>query len=69
MLGILKTIQHDVSEVKLGIGKLKAELGAVRGHLISTHQDVHNIYDVFGRHDVRFERNEKRLDIHEAPAL
>ena len=66
---ILRSIQRDISEVKLGIGELKAELGAMRGHLISTHQDIHNIYAVLGRHDMRFERIEKRLEIHEAPAL
>ena len=66
---ILRSLQRDISDVKLTQGEIKAELGAIRGYLISVQQDVHNIYGVLGRHELQLERIENRLDIHEAPAL
>jgi hypothetical protein len=48
---VLKTLQRDVGEVKSGIGDVKTELNALRGHMISLQQDVHNIYGILGRHD------------------
>jgi hypothetical protein len=66
---ILKSIQRDLGDIKVQQGEIKSELAAVRGHLISLHQDVHNIYGVLGRHELQLERIENRLEIHEAPAL
>jgi hypothetical protein len=66
---ILKSLQRDVSEVKSSIGEVKTELSAIRGHLISLHQDVHNIYGVLGRHDVHLERIERHLELSDAPNL
>ena len=66
---VLKIIQRDLSELKMNVGEVKSELNAIRGHMISLQQDVHNIYGVMGRHEMRLERIENRLGIHEAPAL
>ena len=66
---VLKIIQRDLSELKMNVGEVKSELNAIRGHMISLQQDVHNIYGVMGRHEMRLERIENRLSIHEAPAL
>jgi hypothetical protein len=68
ILEILKGLQRDLAEVKGGIGELKTELSAVRGHLISMQQDIHNIYAVMGRHEVRLDRIDARLDLSTAPA-
>ena len=62
----LKSMQRDLSDVKNGIGELKIELNAVRGHMISLQQDVHNIYGVLARHDARLERIESRLELSES---
>jgi hypothetical protein len=68
MLEILKALQRDSGEVKSNIGDIKAELNAIRGHLISMQQDVHNVYGILGRHDVHLERIERRLELNDAPA-
>jgi chromosome segregation ATPase len=68
MLEILKALQRDSGEVKASIGDIKAELNAIRGHLISLQQDVHNVYGIMGRHDVHLERIERRLELNDAPA-
>jgi hypothetical protein len=68
MLEILKALQRDSGEVKASISDIKAELNAIRGHLISLQQDVHNMYGIMGRHDVHLERIERRLELNDAPA-
>jgi hypothetical protein len=66
---VLKPLQRDVGEVKSSIGDVKTELNALRGHLISLQQDVHNIYGILGRHDLHLERIERRLELSDAPNL
>jgi chromosome segregation ATPase len=68
ILEILKALQRDSGEVKSNIGDIKAELNAIRGHLISLQQDVHNVYGILGRHDLHLERIERRLEFNDAPA-
>jgi hypothetical protein len=68
ILEILKALQRDSGEVKGNIGDIKAELDAIRGHLISLQQDVHNVYGILGRHDLHLERIERRLELNDAPA-
>jgi hypothetical protein len=68
MLEILKALQRDSIDLKSNTGEIKAELIAIRGHLISLEQDIHNIYGVLGRHDVHLERIERRLELNDAPA-
>ena len=62
---ILRRIQTDVSGFKQGQLELRAEIGAVRGTMISVQQDIHNIYNVLTRHDERLERIENRLELRE----
>jgi hypothetical protein len=64
---VLKALQPDDGDVKSSIGDVKTELNALRGHMISLQQDVHNIYGVLGRHDVHLESIERRLELSEAP--
>ena len=68
MLEILKALQRDSIDLKGTTSEIKAELVAIRGHLVSLEQDVHNIYGVLGRHDVHLERIEHRLELNDAPA-
>jgi chromosome segregation ATPase len=63
MYEILKQIQADTSSLKLGQAELKAEMQAVRGHLIAMQQDIHNIYASIGRLDTRVDRIERRLEL------
>ncbi len=66
---ILKTLQRDFGEMRSSIGEVKTELNAIRGHMVSLQQDVHNIYGMLGRHDVHLERIERRLELSDAPNL
>jgi len=66
---VLKSLQRDVGEMKSGVGDVKIELNALRGHMISLQQDVHNIYGMLVRHDGRLERIERRLELSDAPHL
>ena len=66
---VLKTLQRDVGEVKSSVGDVKSELKALRGHMISLQQEVHNIYGILGRHDLHLERIEQRLELNDAPNL
>lgn len=62
---MLKRIQADVSTLKEGQREIKAEIGAMRGTVISTQQDIHNIYGILARHDDRLDRIERRLELRE----
>jgi chromosome segregation ATPase len=66
---ILKALQRDFGEMKSSIGEVKTELNAIRGHMVSLEQDVHNIYGILSRHDVHLERIERRLELSDAPTL
>lgn len=66
---VLKAMQRDMSLIKGDIGEVKASLNALRGHQVSMQQDVNNIYGMLARYDDRLERIERRLELHDAPAL
>jgi hypothetical protein len=65
MYEVLKSIQSRLDRVEAGIGEVKSELVSVRGHMIAIQSDVHNIYGVLARHDERFDRIERRLELRE----
>jgi hypothetical protein len=65
MFEMLKRIQADISGLKEGQREIKAEISAVRGAMISMASDVHNIYGVLARHELRFDRIENRLELRE----
>lgn len=65
MYELLKNLQHDMRLLKDGQGEIKQELISIRGHVISVHQDIHNIYGVLARHDQRLDRIEQRLELRE----
>ncbi|MCO6186271.1 hypothetical protein [Rhizobium sp. L1K21] len=65
MYELLKRMQTDISDVKDGVRELKLEVNAIRGTLVSVHQDIHNIYGILGNHSDRLARIERRLELHE----
>ncbi len=69
MYEVLKAIQRDLHDVKLSVAEVKVELNAVRGHMISMQQDIHNIYAVLTRHESRLDRIERRLELTESPLV
>ncbi|ATN34607.1 hypothetical protein ACO34A_12435 [Rhizobium sp. ACO-34A] len=65
MYELMKRVHSDISSLKEGQNEIKAELNAVRGTMISMHQDIHNIYGVLARHENRLDRIENRLELRE----
>jgi len=64
---VLKQVQDRVNSFDQKLDEVKAEMQALRTHSVAVQQVIQNIYAVFGRHDARLERIERRLEISEAP--
>jgi hypothetical protein len=65
MFELLKRIHADVADIMLGQRELRAEMNAMRGALVSVHQDIHNIHTTLARHETRLDRIENRLELRE----
>jgi len=65
MYELLKRMHHDMSELRMDVSEVKKELNVIRGHMIGIQTDIHNIYGIFGRHDERLDRIERRLELRE----
>jgi len=65
MFELMKRMQADIADMKLGQRELKSEMNAMRGAMISLHQDMLDIHTTLTRHDVRLDRIENRLELRE----
>lgn len=65
MYELMKRMQADIADIKLGQRELKSEMNAMRGAMISLHQDMHNIHTTLARHETRLDRIENRLELRE----
>ncbi|MER9329132.1 hypothetical protein NKJ26_06355 [Mesorhizobium sp. M0152] len=65
MFELLKRVHHEVAELRQDDAKVKRELNVIRGHMVATQNDIHNIYGILTRHDDRIERIERRTDLRE----
>ena len=68
LIEILNKIQDRLSAIEHKVDELKAEMQAMRGHMVAMQQDINNIYATLARHETRFDRIERRLGIVEAVA-
>ena len=66
LIEILNKIQDRLSAIEHKVDELKAEMQAMRGHMVAMQQDINNIYATLARHETRFDRVERRLGIVEA---
>ena len=62
---LLKKLNARFDKVDLSIGELRSEVNAIRGTMVSTHQEIHNIYSTLSRHETRLDRIETRLELRE----
>ena len=62
---LMKRVHTEVADVKQGQRELKAEMNAMRGAMVSLHQDIHNLHSVLARHELRLDRIENRLELRE----
>jgi hypothetical protein len=65
MYELLKRMQERFDRIDFALGEVKSEINSIRGTILSIHGDIHNIYGVLARHDTRFDRIERRLDLRE----
>ena len=65
MFELLKRVHHEIGELRQDVSEAKRELNVMRGHMVATQSDLHNIYGILGRQDERLERIERRLDLRE----
>jgi tetrahydromethanopterin S-methyltransferase subunit G len=66
MYELMKAMNDRLNKVDQRGDEIKAELQAIRGHMLATSQDVANIYSILGEHGRRLERIERRLELVEA---
>lgn len=69
MYDVLKQIQDDVRKVDRKSDEIKAEIQAVRSHVVGLQQDVGNIYAILTRHEARLDRIEQRLELSDGPVF
>lgn len=65
MYELLKRVHHEIGELRQDVSETKRELNVMRGHMVATQSDIHNIYGILARQDDRLERIEHRLDLRE----
>lgn len=65
MYELLKKLNARFDKVDSSISELRAEMNAMRGTMVSIHQEVHNIYSTLARHEMRLDRIETRLELRE----
>ena len=65
MFELLKRVHHEIGELRQDGAEVKRELNVIRGHMVATQNDIHNIYGILARQDDRLERIERRLDLRE----
>ncbi|TGQ95274.1 MULTISPECIES: hypothetical protein [unclassified Mesorhizobium] len=65
MYELLKRVHHEIGELRQDVSETKRELNVMRGHMVATQSDIHNIYGILARQDDRLERIERRLDLRE----
>ena len=63
MFEVLKDVQSGISDLQAGQHEMKAELQAVRGHIIAIQTDVSNLYKGQSEMRSRLERVERRLNL------
>ena len=62
---VLRSMQDRMSRIDGKLDEVKGELTAIRGYIYAMHQDIGNIYGVLGKHDLRLDRIERRLELRE----
>ena len=65
MFELLNRVHHEIGELRQDVSETKRELNVMRGHMVATQSDIHNIYGILARQDERLERIDGRLDLRE----
>ncbi|MBN9217760.1 MAG: hypothetical protein J0I79_07390 [Mesorhizobium sp.] len=65
MFELLKRVHQEIGELRQDVSETKRELNVMRGHMVATQSDIHNIYGILARQDDRLERIDRRLELRE----
>ena len=65
MYELMKEFHQRFDKLDFRLTEVKSEIQSLRGTLVSVQHDIHNIYGILGRHDDRFDRIERRLELRE----
>lgn len=65
MFELLNGVHHEIGELRQDVSETKRELNVIRGHMVATQSDIHNVYGILARQDERLERIDRRLDLRE----
>ena len=60
---VLRKVQGDIGDLKVGQNEIKAELRAIRGHMLAIQTDVSNLYSGQAELKSRLERVERRFNL------
>ena len=63
MFEVLKWLQNNQMNLQESLTEVKAELRAIRGHMVATQADIANLYAGQAKIELRLERIEKRLEL------
>lgn len=66
MFEVLKWLQNNQLNMQESLTEVKAELRAIRGHMVATQTDIANLYSGQAKIELRLERIEKRLELADA---
>ena len=61
MFELLNGVHHEIGGLRQDVSETKRELNVMRGHMVATQSDIHNVYGILARQDERLERIDKRL--------
>ena len=65
MFELLNRVHHEIGELRQDVSETKRELNVMRGHMVATQSDIHNVYGILARQDRRLECIDRRLDLRE----
>ncbi|WP_318036921.1 hypothetical protein [Mesorhizobium sp. AR02] len=46
MFELLKRVHHEIGELRQDVSETKRELNVMRGHMVATQSDIHNVYGI-----------------------
>ncbi|MGD9738494.1 MAG: hypothetical protein AB7O56_15500 [Bauldia sp.] len=60
---VVERLQDRLAVVNRKVDEVKNELVSIRGHVVASQQDIHNIYLKLDGHDGRLDRIDRRLEL------
>ncbi|KQT57437.1 MULTISPECIES: hypothetical protein [unclassified Aureimonas] len=65
LVELMRRMHERFDKIDSALSEVRSEMNAMRGHMVASQSDIHNIYGAFGRIDHRLDRIERRLELRE----